>query len=61
MAFDQGIQQILNITFAQRHHRLTIGFLIAGGHHRIDRQRILLRRGYLFFQQTPDDARFVCG
>jgi len=61
MAFHQGIQQSLDFAFAQRHHRLAVGFLIAGGHYGVHRQRILLGRGDLLFQQTANDARFVRG
>ncbi len=58
MAFHQLIQRLLHLRLAQVHHRLAVGFLIAGRHHAVDRERILLRRGDLFFQHTADDARF---
>src|SRR5579872_924697 len=41
------------------HHRLAIIFLVARVHQRIERERIIIRRSYIFFYQRPQHANFV--
>ncbi|MNC80130.1 hypothetical protein D3C75_1328120 [compost metagenome] len=58
MTFHQRVELILHVVFAEVHHRFTVGFLVTGEGHGIDRKRILLRGGDLLFQQTANHARF---
>ena len=50
VAFNQRIQHVLNLMFAEVHHRLAVGLLVAGHGHGVDGERILLRRGNLLFE-----------
>ncbi|GCU98725.1 hypothetical protein HmCmsJML025_01081 [Escherichia coli] len=61
MTFDQIIQLFLHFRFTQIHNRFTVRFLITGRDYTIYGERVLLRRGHLFFQQATNHAGFQGG
>src|ERR1017187_7088113 len=57
--FDQIVHCLLNSDLIKIHHRLAVAPLVAGVGERIERERVLLRRGDLLFEETADDPGFV--
>ena len=59
--FLQGRESVANCRFVERHHRLAIVLLIAGIDQRVQRERVVVRRGDVFFDQRAEDAGFDFG
>ena len=53
----QSAECIAHRSLVQRHHRVAIVLLIAGIHQRVQRQRIVIRRRDVFFDQRAQYAR----
>src|SRR5258708_5735558 len=54
----QIVQRTAHFVFFQLQHRIAIGLLIGGIHQRVQRERVILRSGDLFFNQRTEDPRF---
>ncbi|MNP45532.1 hypothetical protein D3C76_1394610 [compost metagenome] len=50
-------QALPDLTLAQVHHRFAAGFLVAGGNHGIEGQRVGFRAGGLLLDQATEDAQ----
>src|SRR5271166_1830786 len=55
----QRAQSRTHSIFVEMHEWVAVGFLIAGVNQRIERQRIIFRRGDLFFDQRAEHPGFV--
>ena len=53
----ERIDDVLHARLIERHHRIAVAFLIAGVGERIQRQRILVGRRDLLFDEAADDTR----
>jgi len=47
--------------FLQRHHRLAIRFLVARVQQRVERERVILRRGDLFLDKCAEQRASISG
>src|SRR5438094_8416237 len=54
--FLQSLQRLFDLVLVQRQHRITVGFLIAAGHQRVETQRIAIGRGLGLLDQYTQDA-----
>ena len=54
----QGHQRFADSAFVQRHHRVAVVLLVAGVDQSIERQRVVIGRGDVFFDQGAQDAGF---
>ena len=54
----QQREGLLDHIFVVADHRLAARFLIAGVHQRVDGERVVFRRGDVFFEQRAEDADF---
>ena len=52
----QPVECALHLDVAQLHHRIAVRLLIRRGDERIQRQRVVLRRGELLLHQRAEDA-----
>ena len=57
----QGMECAANSIFVEVHDRLAVGFLIGGVQDGIQRERIVLGGGDLFFDKRAEDTRFGRG
>src|ERR1022692_4756250 len=57
----QSTQRRLHRIFVVRHHRLTVGFLIARVHQRVERERVILGCGDLFFGMLALELVVIAG
>src|SRR5215831_15156559 len=55
------IEGLANLAFLELHRRFTVRFLVAGIAERVERKRVVLGRGDLFFDQRAEDAGFNRG
>ena len=54
-------ESVANRGFVERHHRVAIVFLIAGVDQRVERERVVVGRGDVFFDQGAEYASFDFG
>ena len=59
--FLQRTERLADGFFIEAHHRIAIIFLIAGVNQGVERERIVVGRGDVFFDQRAEDAGFDFG
>ncbi len=57
----KAVQRLAHIIFIEIHHRLAVRALIARVDQRVQRERVVVRRGYFFFDKCAQDAGFGGG
>ena len=55
----KGVQGLPYQFVVQVHHRIAIGFLVAGVHQRVERKRIVIGSGDVFLDQRAEDTSFI--
>ncbi len=59
--FLQGGEGVADGRFVESHHRVAIIFLVAGVDQSVERERVVVGRGDVFFDQRAEDAGFDFG
>ena len=59
--FLQASESVADCGFVEGHHRVAVVFLIAGVDQGVERERVVVGRGDVFFDQGAEDAGFEFG
>jgi hypothetical protein len=59
LAAHQAVHQRLHLALVELEHRVAVALLVAGVGQRVERQRVLVRRGDLLLDEAADHACFV--